>query len=118
MAEGDTIVRAAQRIEAAIGGQQLSVGAPNPRGRAAGVERLDGSVLEGIETHGKHLLFDFGELSLHSHLGMSGGWHVYRRGNAWRRLGNSLVFEATTKRSLANYWRLSIRGHRVRWPAG
>ena len=85
MAEGDTIVRAARRIEAAIGGEEISAAAPNPRGRASGIERLDGRTLAGIDAHGKHLLFDFGDLVLHSHLGMSGGWHVYRAGERWRR---------------------------------
>lgn len=85
MAEGDTIVRAARRIEAALGGEEVAVSAPSPRGRAAGVEGLDGRRLERVETHGKHLLLDFGELILHSHLGMSGGWHVQARGAAWRR---------------------------------
>ncbi|HVV91641.1 MAG TPA: DNA-formamidopyrimidine glycosylase family protein, partial [Solirubrobacterales bacterium] len=41
--------------------------------------------LAGVDAHGKHLLFDFGDLVLHSHLGMSGGWHVYERGARWRR---------------------------------
>jgi endonuclease-8 len=84
MAEGDTILRAKHRLDALVG-QSIAVSAPNPRGRAAGVERLDGHALKGIDTHGKHLLFDFGDLVLHSHLGMSGGWHVYERGARWRR---------------------------------
>jgi endonuclease-8 len=85
MAEGDTILRAKRRLADALGGQMIAVAAPNPRGRAAGIERLDGRTLEGIDAHGKHLLFDFGDLVLHSHLGMSGGWHVYERGARWRR---------------------------------
>jgi endonuclease VIII len=85
VAEGDTILRAARRIEAALGGERVSVSAPNPRGRATGVERLDGATLEQVEAHGKHLLLRFGERILHSHLGMSGSWHVYRRGEAWRK---------------------------------
>ncbi|HVY78044.1 MAG TPA: DNA-formamidopyrimidine glycosylase family protein [Solirubrobacterales bacterium] len=85
MAEGDTILRAARRIEAAIGGETVEAGAPNPRGRAAGIERLDGLALERAEARGKHLLLHFGELVLHSHLGMSGAWHVYRRGESWRK---------------------------------
>jgi endonuclease-8 len=89
MAEGDTIVRAARRIEAAIGGEAVAASAPNPRGRAAGIERLDGRRLERVSTHGKHLLLGFGDLVLHSHLGMSGGWHVYRRGGSWRRSRSS-----------------------------
>lgn len=85
MAEGDTILRAARRIEAAIGGEQVEVSAPNPRGRTSGVQRLDGRTLERAGAHGKHLLLDFGDLTLHSHLGMSGSWHAYPRGAAWRK---------------------------------
>jgi endonuclease VIII len=85
MAEGDTILRAARRIEAAIGGERVEAGAPNPRGRAVGIERLDGKTLERVDARGKHLLLDFGDLALHSHLGMSGSWHVYSRGAAWRK---------------------------------
>ena len=85
MAEGDTILRAARRIEAAVGGEQLAVSCPNPRGWASGVQRLDGSTLERVDARGKHLLLRFGDLTLHSHLGMSGSWHVYPRGGAWRK---------------------------------
>jgi endonuclease-8 len=85
MAEGDTILRAARRIEAALGGQALEVRPGNARGRAAGVERLDGRRLELVEAHGKHLVLSFGDLALHSHLGMSGSWHVYRPGQRWRK---------------------------------
>jgi endonuclease VIII len=85
MAEGDTILRTKHRLADALVGQSIAVATPNPRGRAAGVERLDGRTLEAIDSHGKHLLLDFGDLVLHSHLGMSGGWHVYPRGARWRR---------------------------------
>jgi endonuclease-8 len=85
VAEGDTILRAARRLDTTLVDQVVSVSAPNPRGRAAGVERLDGRRFEGAEARGKHLLLHFGDLVLHSHLGMSGGWHVYPRGARWRR---------------------------------
>jgi endonuclease-8 len=85
MAEGDTILRAKNRLSDALVGQSIAVTTPNPRGRAAGVGRLDGRTLERVDAHGKHLLFDFGDLVLHSHLGMSGGWHVYPHRARWRR---------------------------------
>ncbi len=85
MAEGDTILRAKRRLADALVGQSIAVSAPNPRGRAAGAERLDGRTLQGIDALGKNLLFRFGDLVLHSHLGMSGGWHVYENGARWRR---------------------------------
>ena len=85
MAEGDTILRLARRFEATLLGEAVAASAPNPRGKAARIEKLDGRTLEAVEPHGKHLLLDFGEISLHSHLGMSGGWHFYRPGSRWRR---------------------------------
>ncbi len=85
MAEGDTILRLARRFDATLVGETVSATAPSPRGKAANVDRLDGHRLERAEARGKHLLLEFGELSLHSHLGMSGGWHFYRPGAGWRR---------------------------------
>jgi endonuclease VIII len=76
VAEGDTILRAARRIERALGGKIVSVTAPDPRGRAAGVEELDGRRLNAVEARGKHLLLDFGDAVLHSHLGMNGSWRL------------------------------------------
>jgi endonuclease-8 len=84
MPEGDTILRAAHRL-AVLAGQQLAVSAPTPRGEAHGVRRLNRRVLERVDTHGKHLILVFGDLALHSHLGMSGSWDVHPKGAAWRR---------------------------------
>lgn len=85
MAEGDTVLRAAKRIEQALGGAEVEVAAPNPRGRVGGLGQLNGRKLEGVEARGKNLLLGFGNLVLHSHLGMNGSWHVYRRGESWRK---------------------------------
>jgi endonuclease-8 len=85
MAEGDTILRARRRLDEALVGDELEATAPNPRGRAAGVERLSGRTLERVDSHGKNLVLAFGDLVLHSHLGMSGGWHVYPHGARWSR---------------------------------
>jgi endonuclease-8 len=88
----------ARRIEAAFEGRQVfAAEAPNPRSplfRSAG--RLVGHSLLGTETRGKHLLLHFSsELVLHAHMGMSGGWYVYRPGQRWRRTRRSawLVIE-------------------------
>jgi len=85
LAEGDIVLRAARRLEQTLGGAEVSVSSPNPRGRIAGLERLDGRRLDGVGAHGKNLLLRFGDLVLHSHLGMNGAWHVYRRGGTWRK---------------------------------
>jgi endonuclease-8 len=61
----------------------LGPGYQSPHGLA---EVLDGHVLESVEARGKHLLaaFDSGRI-LHSHLRMTGAWHVYPAGQAWAR---------------------------------
>lgn len=79
MPEGDTIHRAARRMEAALGGRRIELAdAPNPRSpihRRA--DRLEGRVLEGVEARGKHLLLHFSHgLAVHSHLGMNGRWRI------------------------------------------
>jgi endonuclease-8 len=49
-------------------------------------ERLEGRAVRAVDTHGKHLFIRFdGELTLHSHLRMTGAWGIYRRGERWRR---------------------------------
>jgi endonuclease VIII len=85
MAEGDSIHRIAGRLRAGLAGAPLSVEAPSPRGRAGGVEQLDGRTLDEVEAVGKHLLLRFGDRLLHSHLGMVGSWRLHRPGSAWRR---------------------------------
>ena len=88
MPEGDTIHYAARRVgEALVGKQILSIETPNPR--HAGdrwPERLAGRGVRRVDATGKHLFIRFeGELTLHSHLRMTGKWGVYRRGERWRR---------------------------------
>jgi endonuclease-8 len=87
MAEGDSILRLARRLERALGGERVSADDPGRR-RPDGlpVSMLQGRTLERVESRGKHLLLHFdGGLALHSHLGMRGSWHLYRPGEAWRR---------------------------------
>jgi endonuclease VIII len=87
MAEGDSILRLAGRLDEALVGEALSVRTPGPR-RPAGLPAatLDGRVLEHTESRGKHLILHFeGELALHSHLGMRGSWHIYGDRERWRR---------------------------------
>jgi endonuclease VIII len=87
MAEGDSILRIARRLDESLAGETLSVRTPGPR-RPAGLPatELDGRKLERVESRGKHLLLHFeGGLTLHSHLGMRGSWQLYRSGERWRR---------------------------------
>jgi endonuclease-8 len=85
--EGDSIHRAARRLQV-LAGQQLHVEAPHPRARAERVaERIDGRRLETVEAVGKNLVFRFeGGVVLRSHLRVSGRWVVQPRGTARRGL--------------------------------
>jgi endonuclease VIII len=88
MSEGDTIHRLAGRIDAALAGRvPEEILTPHPRHSSdRWPEKLAGRQVRGAEARGKHLLVRFdGELTLHSHLRMTGTWGVYRCGQTWRR---------------------------------
>jgi endonuclease VIII len=86
MPEGDSLRRAAGRLQA-LAGQRVEVETPHPRAAAKGLaERLNGRTLEQVEAVGKHLLLRFeGGLVLRSHLRMTGRWRVEPKGA--RRVG-------------------------------
>ena len=81
MPEGDSLRRAAERLQVLVG-QRVEVETPHPRAAVKHLaERLDGKVLQGVEAAGKNLLLRFdGGLVLHSHLRMNGRWRVGPRG--------------------------------------
>jgi endonuclease VIII len=87
MPEGDTLHRAARRLQALVG-DRIEAEAHHPRARAERVaERIDGRVLESVEAVGKNLLFRFdGGVVLRSHLRLSGRWSVRPRGERRRGL--------------------------------
>ena len=80
MPEGDSLHRAARRLQALVG-RRVEVETPHPRASALRLaERLDGRELQSVEAVGKNLLLTFeGGLVLRSHLRMSGRWQVRRR---------------------------------------
>ena len=81
MPEGDTLHRAAHRLQSLVG-QRIAAESPHPRARATRVaEAVDGRTLESVHAVGKNLLFRFsGGIVLRSHLRMSGRWSVRPRG--------------------------------------
>jgi endonuclease-8 len=80
MPEGDTLHRAARKLEALVG-ERLDVSSPHPRAQAERIaERLDGRRLDAVEAVGKNLVLRFeGGVVLRSHLRMSGRWAVRPR---------------------------------------
>jgi endonuclease VIII len=83
MPEGDSLHRAARRLQVLVG-EHVEVETPHPRAAVKGLAgRLDGRRLEQVEAVGKNLLLHFeGGLVLRSHLRMNGRWRVERRGAA------------------------------------
>ncbi len=84
MPEGDTIFRAAQTLQKVLGGQTLTgFRASWPKLRDV---ELVGRRVEKVEPRGKNLLmhFDDGRV-LHTHMMMTGSWHIYRHGESWQK---------------------------------
>lgn len=112
MPEGDTIAYAATRMRPVLEGQVPDeILTPQPRHLMdRWPERLSGRRVTEIRTHGKHLFIRFGplalepaarDLTIHSHLRMTGAWGVYAPGRQGRR-------------SLSRAWLVISRaGHRV-----
>jgi endonuclease-8 len=88
MPEGDTIWRAARTLHAALCGKAAVAFDSVLPAVAVAARRLGvvGRTVEGVEAHGKHLLVRFsGGVVLHTHQGMRGSWHLYRRDGPRRR---------------------------------
>src|SRR5919197_1354537 len=89
MPEGDTIYRAATVLRRALAGRVVTgfdVIAPKIT-HAASQRRIVGGTVKAVESNGKHLMITFttdGEdVVLHTHMRMTGLWHVYRSGERW-----------------------------------
>jgi endonuclease VIII len=83
MPEGDTIHRTAAALRTALVGKVITrFDAP----RLVGPQPEAGRLIERVESHGKHLevVWDDG-LTLHTHMRMSGSWHLYRPAERWRK---------------------------------
>ncbi|MBA2615311.1 MAG: DNA glycosylase [Actinobacteria bacterium] len=77
MPEGDSLHRAAARLQPLVG-ETLAVEAHHPRAQVLRIaEEIDGKRLEGVKAVGKNLLLTFeGGLVLRSHLRMTGRWGI------------------------------------------
>src|SRR3954469_3037187 len=88
MPEGDTIHYAANRIRPVLEGHVPDeILTPHARFRRdRWPERLAGREVRRGEARGKHLMIRFeGNLTIHSHLRMTGSWEVTPLGGEWRR---------------------------------
>ncbi len=84
MPEGDTVYRAAKKLDAGLTGQALT--GSDFRIPSLSTRDLTGAIVTGTISRGKHLLtrFDNG-VTLRTHLKMEGTWQVGPSGARWRR---------------------------------
>lgn len=85
MPEGDTVYRAARRLDAALRGSALvrcDIRVPS----YATVD-LSGETVDEVASRGKNLLMRVGPATIRTHLKMEGRWHLYRPGERWRAPG-------------------------------
>ena len=97
MPEGDTIHRTAATLASALEGEELT------RFEAPLLRTHDlphaGERIEEVAARGKHLLMRCsGGITLHTHMRMSGSWHLYRPGERWRRTRGAMVVTVETAR--------------------
>lgn len=88
MPEGDTIWRSAAALHSALAGRTVTgIDTSVPQVRRLVPGRLVGQTVEGVEARGKHLLhwFEPSGLALHTHMRMTGSWHLYAPDAAWRK---------------------------------
>ena len=104
MPEGDTIYRAAQTLQRALGGEVVT----GFRSVYPAVTRVDidtpvsGRTIDAIRAVGKHLLITFsGDLILHTHMRMHGAWHLYRPLERWHRPSADMRIVIDTRRFVA-----------------
>src|SRR2546430_3045392 len=90
MPEGDTIYRTVTILRRALAGRVVTgfeLVAPKIT-HAAAQRRIVGGTVKAVESNGKHLMITFGtdgeDVVLHTHMRMTGQWHVYRPGERWR----------------------------------
>ncbi|MFM8015982.1 MAG: DNA-formamidopyrimidine glycosylase family protein, partial [Actinomycetota bacterium] len=83
MPEGDTIYRAAAALRIALIGKKM---VRFEATRLEGIEPRVGQTIEEVRSRGKHLeiVWDDGVV-LHTHMRMTGSWHVYHPGERWRK---------------------------------
>jgi endonuclease-8 len=81
--EGDTISRAATALRAALLGKPTTSFEAR---RHTGIVPVTGAMIERVESFGKHLEIGWDDgVVLHTHMRMTGSWHLYRPGERWRK---------------------------------
>jgi endonuclease-8 len=99
MPEGDTLFRIAWRLRPILEGQCLVQA--ETRDVRIPADSLIGRRVVAVECRGKHLLIhaDDGR-AIHTHLGMTGSWHVYAPGEAWQKPRSRAALSVATEQTV------------------
>lgn len=96
MPEGDTLFRAAETLRGWLVGREITGVDARDVGLKHCATALIGKDVTAVEARAKHLLITVGDHTIHSHMKMTGSWHVYATGERWRKSASAmrLVLEA------------------------
>ncbi|HEV3473331.1 MAG TPA: DNA-formamidopyrimidine glycosylase family protein [Actinomycetota bacterium] len=107
MPEGDTVHLAADRLDAALGGEVLT--RTDFRVPRFATRDLAGQQVNEVVARGKHLLLRTDtDTTLHTHFKMEGAWHIYRHNDRWRGPTHQIRAVLETASVVAVGFRLGI----------
>lgn len=110
MPEGDTVFRAARKLDRALTGQTLV--RTDIRVPQLATSDLAGATVTETVSRGKHLLTRLArgdeQWTLHTHLKMEGSWHTLRPGQRWSRPSHQARVVLETATSIAVGFSLGI----------
>ncbi|MAT68811.1 MAG: hypothetical protein CMJ58_04740 [Planctomycetaceae bacterium] len=102
MPEGDTIYRSAVQLRKALDGRTVDDARVWDRLRGSKLAHLAGRTIAGVEARGKHLLMHLADGgAIHSHMGMTGSWHLYPQGEPWQKPAKNAALVLTVGNVLA-----------------
>jgi endonuclease-8 len=107
--EGDTVWRAARRLDQALSGKVLT--RTDFRVPAFATWDLSGATVTATVSRGKHLLTRIDgqdPWTLHTHLKMEGGWRVLQLGQPWPRPGHTARVVLETADAVAIGFQLGV----------
>lgn len=88
MPEGDTLYRVAANVRPVLEGKRIVAASASDQTTVEPIDAVSlvGHVVTEVSARGKHLMLSLDDdRVVHSHLGMTGSWHVYPHGEAWRK---------------------------------
>lgn len=100
MPEGDTLYKAAAGVRPVLQGRQILRASSSDRTTVDPIDApsLVGRTVTEVAARGKHLMISLNDdRVVHSHLGMTGAWHVYPLTEAWRKPASQAALAVETE---------------------